>query len=65
MKTIKTLQELADYINSQEVYHTDTITDIIEANGWIDDQHSEFDVCNDGKEKIIINEIGNAEVVTI
>ena len=62
MKTIKTLQELADYINSQEVYHTDTITRIIEANGWIDMQHTACDICHDGKEKITINENGEAEV---
>ena len=62
MKTIKTLQQLADYINSQEVYHTDTITEIIEYNGWIDMQHTEFDICTDGKEKITINGNGEAEV---
>ena len=53
---ITTLQQLADYINS-EVNH------IIDVNGWDDLCDSEFDVCANMAQKVTINENGKAEVI--
>ena len=43
---IKTLEELADYINVSDEWPTD-IEDIIKANGWHNDCGNENYVCHD------------------
>ena len=62
MKTIKTLAQLADFINSKEIYPAEQASYIIARNGWHDNQHEVWGVANDGHEKIVINELGDAEV---
>lgn len=59
---ITTLQQLADYINSEE-YNQSEVNHVIEVNGWEDLSDSEFDVCANGAQKVTINENGKAEVI--
>lgn len=65
---IKTLSEFADYINEYTeqnkcswIYDAE---EIIEANGWENECESEDGkVCNDGYDRVVLNEQGKAEVV--
>lgn len=61
---IKTLQQLADYINENEDWRLAT-NDIIEQNGWQDETGETYGVCSHGNEKVVMNENGQAEVTTI
>lgn len=48
MKTeIKTLEQLCEFINSQEDYPAFKVTAIIEENGWKDLTHETYNVCED------------------
>ena len=66
---ITTLDELADYINNycerEHDYPVFEVTEIIERNGWVDEQgDNEFDICHSDDERLTINENdGQAEVV--
>ena len=61
---IKTLQQLADYINENEDWQLAT-SDIIEQNGWHDETGETYGVCSHGNEKVVFNERAQAEVITI
>lgn len=60
---IKTLDELANYINEADEWPTD-VEDIIEANGWVSDTGKQWGVCHNDREAVILDDEGNAEVVT-
>ena len=61
-KTISTMEELAEYINEADEWPAD-VEDIIEANGWVSDTGSEWGVCHDDNQKVVLNERGEAEVL--
>lgn len=66
MKTIKDLYELALLINTSEDYPLEIVEAAIETNGWEDLTGSEYDVCSDGKNKIILDEdTGMAKVIDL
>ena len=65
MKKIATLDQLADYINESNDWQLD-VEDIIELNGWHSDCGDTYGVCHDDKgNKVVINEQGDAEVITL
>lgn len=61
---ITSLQELADYINSED-YNQLLVNSIIEANGWDDLCGSnDYDICTNGVIKVTLDEnTGEAKVV--
>ena len=59
---VKTLSELVEFINSNEDYNLE-VTDIIERNGWNDEQGETYGVCSYNNDKVVINEQGEAEVI--
>lgn len=58
------MEQLAEYINAHDEW-TLEVTDIIERNRWKDNTGEEFGVCSDDKQKVEINEQGQAEVITL
>lgn len=64
MIMITTLEQLRDYINSQEDWSPD-IEDIIEQNGWESETGMTYGVCSDGKRRIELNSEGEAEIIDI
>lgn len=64
MKQINTLQDLADYINS-ESYNQLHVNEIIEANGWTDlSGENDYDVCAHNGQKVTLDQnTGDAIVV--
>ena len=58
---VKTLEQLVEFINERDEWSNE-VSDIIENNGWQDLSGDEFDVCQDGKQKVAINENGKAEI---
>lgn len=64
MKSITDLYELAELINTLEDYPLEVVEAVIETNGWEDLTGSEYDVCSDGKNKVVLDEnTGIAKVV--
>ena len=63
---IKTLEQLVEYINSDE-YNQITVNNIIEERGWIDtSSKSDYDVCQSGDRKVVLDEnTGEAKIVSI
>ena len=61
---ITTMQELADYINAKDEWPLE-VEDIIEANGWINDCGTDWGICHNDKEKVVVNDDGKAEVVIL
>ncbi len=61
---ITTMQELADYINSED-YNQLLVNDIIKANGWDDlCGTNDYDICTNGAIKVTLDEnTGEAKVV--
>lgn len=57
-----TMQDLADYINAADEWPAD-VEDIIQRNGWVSDCGTEFGVCHNDREKVIINDEGKAVTV--
>lgn len=57
-----TMQSLADYINESEDWPLD-VEDIIEENGWVSDCGTEFGVCHNETDKVVMNDAGVAIVV--
>lgn len=58
---VKTLEQLVEFINERDEWSNE-VSDIIESNGWQDLSGDEFDVCQDGNQKVAINENGKAEI---
>ena len=60
---VKTLEQLADYINEREDWPLE-VDDIIESNGWKCLPENDWVVCLDseGNEMIVINDNGKAEI---
>lgn len=63
---INTLEGLVEYINGED-YNQLVVNRIIEDNGWIDtSDRSDYDVCQSGSRKVILNEnTGEAKIVSI
>lgn len=61
---IKTLYELADYINSED-YNQLEVNRIIETNNWTDlCGENDYDICTDGESKVTLDQnTGKALVV--
>ena len=59
----ETMQDVADYYNECDVLDTQALEAMIEANGWVSDCDSEWGVCHNDTEKVIINDEGQAVVV--
>lgn len=62
-KKISKLSEFCEYLNSCEEWPIEA-NKIIEANDWIDLTGTEFEVCSDFSDKIIINDDGTYSVVS-
>ena len=56
------MEDLANYINKADEWPTD-VEDIIERNGWVSDCGTEFGVCHDGKNKVVMDDNGQAKVI--
>nr|WP_295440290.1 hypothetical protein [uncultured Prevotella sp.]DAV55024.1 MAG TPA: hypothetical protein [Caudoviricetes sp.] len=61
---VKTLEQLVEFINERDEWSNE-VSDIIESNGWQDLSGDEFDVCQDGNQKVSINENGKAEILIV
>lgn len=64
-KNIKTMQDLANYLNEAEDLDVTFLEETIEANGWVDDCGTEWGICHNDREKVIINDDGKAVVWSI
>lgn len=56
---IKTLEDIANYINNHEHWEFD-VYKAIERNGWTDESREEFGVCSDETHRVSFNENGEA-----
>ena len=63
-KEIKTLEELAQYINSHEDWMLE-VNDVIEKNGWEDETGISIGICHDGKRRLLFDNNMKAVVVNI
>ena len=62
---VKSMTDLVEYINRHEDWQMEVET-IIALNGWIDDCGETYVVCHyDNGNKVVINEQGDAEVITL
>jgi transcriptional regulator with XRE-family HTH domain len=61
---IMTMEKLAEYINESDEWPLD-VEDIIEANNWVSDTHTQWGVCHDASSKIILDDEGKAQVVNL
>ena len=61
---INVLEELAQYINDNEDWQLD-VADIISRNGWNDETGETYGVCSNDYAKIVLNEQGTAEVISL
>ena len=59
---MKTLEELRDFINSNEDWNLNA-NKAIEENGWIDECGTEYGICNDGKRRLQFSSNMEAEIV--
>ena len=59
----ESMQDIADYYNDADVLDTMELERMIEANGWVSDCDTEWGVCHNDTEKVIINDEGQAVVV--
>lgn len=60
----ETMQDVADYYNEADCIDVPALEAMIKANGWVSDCGTEFGVCHSDKEKVIINDNGEAVVVS-
>jgi len=65
-KEIKTLEQLADYINSED-YNQLTVNKVIEQNGWVDlSGNNDYDVCGHNGRIVTLDEnSGEAKIKLI
>ena len=59
-----TLQDVADYYNEVDVLGPE-LDAMIEANGWVNDCDQEWGICHNDSEKVVVNDKGQAIVVSI
>lgn len=61
----ETMQDVADYYNETDCIDVPALEAMIEANGWVSDCHEEWGVCHSDTEKVVINDDGEAVVISI
>lgn len=61
----ETMQDVADYYNESDVLDTQALEAMIEENGWTSDCETEWGICHNDTEKVIINDNGEAIVVSL
>ena len=61
---MKTLEELCEFINSNEDWNL-RVNDIISENNWIDETDSDYGICNDGKRRLQFSSNMEAEIVEL
>ena len=61
----ESMQDIADYYNDADVLDTMELERMIEANGWVSDCDTEWGVCHNDTEKVVINDEGEAVVMSI
>jgi len=65
MEIIKTLQQLADFINSED-YNQLVVNEVIKQNGWEDLSADTYDVCAFNGRKVTLDEnTAEAKVVDL
>lgn len=62
MEKIKTLEEFAELINSSEEWKLE-FNEIIKENGWKDLTDIEWEICREGKRRLILNEGAEAIII--
>ena len=60
----ETMQDVADYYNECDELYTPELEAMIEANGWTSDCATDFGICHNDTEKVIVNDNGEAVVVS-
>ena len=60
-----TLQDIADYYNESDVVDVFALERMIEENGWVSDCASDWYICHNDKEKVMITDSGEAVVVEL
>ena len=58
-----TMQDVADYYNETVCVDVASMEAMIEANGWVSDCATEWGICHNDTEKVVINDNGEAVVV--
>lgn len=61
---IKTLSQLAEYINKEDGWFLETVN-IIANNGWKDETNKKWTICSDGRQKVEFNEQMEAKVIDL
>lgn len=59
-----TMQDVADYYNESDTLGPE-LDAMIEANGWVNDCDQEWGICHNDTEKVVVNDEGQAIVVSI
>lgn len=59
-----TLQDVAEYYNESDTLGPE-LDAMIEANGWVNDCDQEWGICHNDSEKVVVNDEGQAIVVSI
>lgn len=60
----ETMQDVADYYNESDTLGPE-LDAMIEANGWVNDCDQEWGICHNDTEKVVVNDEGQAIVVSI
>ena len=60
-----TMQDVADYYNESDCIDVNALETMIETNGWVSDCGSDYGICHSDTEKVVVNDNGEAEVVSI
>lgn len=63
MKT--TMQDIANYYNDSEEINTSELESMIEEAGFISDCGTEWGICHNDTEKVVIDDNGRAIVVNL
>ena len=61
----ETMQDIADYYNESDCIDVPELERMIEANGWVSDCGEEWGVCHNSTEKVVLNDEGEAIVVSV
>lgn len=59
----ETMQDVADYYNEQDCIDVQALEAMIEQNGWVSDCGTDYGICHNDTEKVIVNDEGEAVVV--
>lgn len=62
MLVAETMQDIADFYNNSDCLNVAEMVRMIKANGWVNDCGTDWGICHDDTEKVVVNDDGKAVV---